>query len=128
MFNHFVFLVGLPGSGKTTYGNSIKLEKSVFIDDIKDFNLITNAAKIFDTIFVSDPKLCDDEIRKLASARITNMYPYVVIEWVFWENSPEKAWNNVVRRNDGRKISKRYIEDLSKKYNPPKIDFKIWES
>lgn len=127
MFNHFVFLVGLPGAGKTTYGNSIKLEKSVFIDDIKDFSAITSATENHDTIIVSDPKLCDDEIRKLASARMSNTYNHVLIEWVYWENDPIKAWNNVVRRNDGRKISKRYIEDLSKKYNPPKIDMKIWE-
>lgn len=126
MYNNFIFLVGLPGSGKTKYGESIHIENSAFIDDIRDFNALVDAAHTFKCVIAADPNLCDDDIRKLATARLTNLYPYAKIDWLFWENSVDKAWANVNRRNDGRIISRYSIELLSKKYNPPKVDFKIW--
>lgn len=123
-----ILLVALPGSGKTYFGTNNTPENGVFIDDICDFSLLQKASTEYETVMVSDPKLCDDEVRRFAKQKIHQTFSNVKIEWVFWENNPTKSFKNVCLRNDGREISQQYIEELSSKYHPPKVDMKIYET
>jgi hypothetical protein len=41
----------------------------------------------------------------------------ISINFISFENDPQAAWANVCRREDGRVISKAYVERLSKFYN-----------
>ena len=123
-----ILLIGLPGSGKTHYGNSLISSKNKFIDDIKEFSSISDALKEYDELIVSDPYLCIDYYRECAVKLFKENFPEISLKWIFWENNPEKAYKNVVNRNDGRVISKNFVFDLSKKYNPPNITFNVYEN
>ena len=112
-----IVLVGLPGCGKTYYGNKIKNDQIIFIDDIKTFKEIENNYNKYDNFIMSDSHLCLKKNRDKAYKILKNMFSK--IEFIFWENDLEKAWNNVVKRNDGRKISKHFVKFLSNNYNIP---------
>jgi tRNA uridine 5-carbamoylmethylation protein Kti12 len=119
-------IVGLPGCGKTHYAS--KLAKSSnnahIIDDIKSISDLPENGKYTD-IIITDPYFCMDTVRELALTHLTNKY--TSIEWVFFENDPEKCITNVLHRNDGRKV-REIIRVLSKKYNPPVDKIKpIWQ-
>jgi hypothetical protein len=121
--NEYTVLVGLPGCGKSYYGRALlkSLNKSIFLDDIKDFSEVILSRCFYDNIIIADPWLCDDKIRKLAVEKLPGAY------WLFWENDPEQCWKNIQGR-DSRVISKDFINDLSKKYHPPKVDMKVWRN
>lgn len=126
MLNKLIILVGLPGSGKTYYGNSILPENAVFLDDLTDFDLLMGASKYNEVIIVSDPHLTNDLTRKNAEKLLANAFPDVEIEWLFWENDPTQAFKNVLNRNDGREVSCPFIDALAQRYNPPRVDFPVF--
>lgn len=127
-----IFLVGLPGSGKTHYGNEISKKKdTIFLDDFNgNLNELSIYSETYKTIIIADPKLCrnvNNYILKCTNIIKIN-FGKIEIEWVLWENNIKKAWENVCKRNDGRKISYTFMESLSKQYKPPKITKKIWQT
>lgn len=114
----FIFLVGLPGAGKTYYGKQID---GLFLDDICQTCGIGRLKEGFiqQTVIVADPSLCLPFNRKCAELIVNQYHPGCEIEWVFWDNNFEQCWVNVEQREDGRKISKYGIKELSKKYAIP---------
>jgi len=128
--NQLIILVALPGSGKSFYGNSLKKllgTSSNFLDDIKDLNLLEESIRNYKTTIIADPLLTSDKTRKLAESYLISKFPKVPIQWIFWENNLENAWENVKKRNDGRIVSKSFLKHLSSEYNPPHIDFKVYK-
>jgi hypothetical protein len=122
-------IVGLPGSGKTHYGIQLlkNKENCLFLDDIDDRSEIPDSG-IYDEVVITDPNFCLPLIRNLAN-EILKYKGYTHINWIFFENDKEKALNNVVYRNDGRKVEN-LINLLHTKYSIPN-DYKplvIWQS
>jgi len=114
-------IAGLPGSGKSFLGTEMAKNGSSFIDDISMIGIVPleNAIKKYEHIIIADVFLCEERTRELAVKRLKSLgIKKKEIEWIFFENNPEKCLKNVERRDDGRKV-KLLIEDLSKDYVIP---------
>lgn len=118
-------LVGLPGSGKTYLGNSLQNENRIYIDDIRKDTLGSLRKLVekqkFPDIIISDVWLCEEKERNKCKAWLSWHAPDYEIEWIFFENSPDKCLENVKRRNangDCRKVEG-LIRQLTKEYVIP---------
>jgi adenylate kinase family enzyme len=110
-------LVGLPGSGKTTFGK----DHDCFIDDISIVGL-NELRKAIDNkkehILISDVFLCRSVARELACRWFDEHAKGYELEWLYFENSPDKCKANVKKRNDGRLVND-LIDSLSLEYVIP---------
>lgn len=126
-------LVGLPGSGKTTLGNrmigddGVQLPdpNTIFLDDITVIGGIDelNEAIAFgwENIIVSDVFLCRPIDRANAVRWLEKNAQGYEVEWIYFENAPDKCYSNVRRRNAGgdpRKVGE-LIRELTKLYVIP---------
>jgi ABC-type oligopeptide transport system ATPase subunit len=121
------FLVGMPGSGKSTLGNSISDGATLFIDDI---SIITKNAKEYlsnlnvdgySQLIIADVFFCQESVRNAATKIVQEVFPNIPIEYLFFENSAEKCLINVEKRKengDDRKVEE-LIKILSKQYVIP---------
>jgi predicted kinase len=118
----FVFLVGLPGSGKTFIGKQIEEQSGgLFLDDICWTCGKDRLKELFTSqmVIVADPSLCRSENRFFAEKMVKEYHTGCEVEWIFFENDPEKCWNNIQQRSDGRKVSKYSLSNMSKRYKIP---------
>jgi hypothetical protein len=114
-----ILLVGLPGSGKTTYGQSLGFP---FIDDLIQnggFDALHRIDPSVKTLVVSDSGFIWLKATKIFLEVARAILPVTEVGYVVWENDPVTCYENVVRRNDGRIISKPAIEQMSKTYVYP---------
>lgn len=125
-------IVGLPGSGKTYISKEI-VEKSnaILFDDISNLDLLKKCVKDGrKDIVINDPHFCFEYVREIVNKKISKWSKgNVHIDWVFFENNPEKCWENVKRRNDQRKITQATIKFFSKFYQiPDSVEtLEVWE-
>jgi len=120
-----VVIVGLPGSGKTILGKELESKGYYFIDDISvcGLNKFLDAVKYqIDKIALSDCFLCKKKDREKCTVFLSKYTDN--IEWIFFENNPQKCYLNVDKRNDGRSV-KGLIDILSKEYNIPQDNKEI---
>lgn len=150
-----VCLVGLPGSGKTFVGRQIAIEnggEGWFFDDISQPRSQFDYAhaptvferfvsRITDPFFtqhlpkekhvavLTDVNLCEPEQREKAIETIRHYRPDAEIEWIFFENAPDKCRKNVFLRSDGRKVEET-IRRFSKSYVIPEgvTPRPVWQS
>lgn len=130
MIKKIIGLVGLPGSGKTTWAIKQDFQGGIYyIDDLNDVRNLHQDGyhENIEIIYFSDPHLCHDKTRKIAEKKIKEMHPMAALEWIFWENDPDAAWENVKDR-DNRIISKHWIKMLSDNYTPKGETNKIYRS
>lgn len=123
------FLVGLPGSGKTYLGELLAANDAnvTYLDDISvngGLNELQKAIHVLgaENIVVSDAFLCRQRDREQAVAVLKKMAPAYALEWVFFENAPEKCLRNADYRNKGlgaTRLVTRMIFDMSKEYAIP---------
>lgn len=116
-------LVGLPGCGKTTLGNHLTENdlNSIFIDDISicGINELKKAIELHSPlIVVADVYMCRTLDRGKAKQWLKDNAEMYEVEWVFFENAPDKCLKNVRKRNDGRTVEG-LIADLTKIYVIP---------
>lgn len=113
-------IVGLPGSGKSTFALSKINNDSFFIDDFSlNKHLLTDFIESGKKrLVITDPLLCE-VTKERAEQRLIFMLKHdnLEFEWFLFENDLNACWNNVFNRNDGRKISYSFLENLSKIYN-----------
>ena len=111
-------IIGLPGSGKTHLGQSLS---SNFIDDPKE-----KPIPYGENLVIADPNFCISRVRDEAIKYIQE-YGYQV-ECIYFENNPEQCKENVMNRNDGRKVMLT-IDYYSGLYNIPSgiIPRKVWQ-
>jgi hypothetical protein len=118
----FKVLVGLPGSGKTYLGETyfVKELGLLFFDDLAQrFRLDSLFPTGNYSIVVSDYSFIMADVRKKLVAKLNEMFGECSVEWWVWENDPEKCWENIERRGDGRVISKGFLLESSKQYTYP---------
>jgi hypothetical protein len=133
------FLVGLPGSGKTHYGNQIcDSGVGVYLDDISVMDDPLDSIKTYmgwPHILISDVFLCREQEREKAVRTVQKIAAAegceYDLEWVFFENNPDQCLKNVAHRakqGDTRPVAG-LIRDLTKEYKIPEgVEVrKIWD-
>jgi len=114
-----LFLIGLPGSGKTTYAKKfLKQTKSFLFDDVFLDSQLEELKALYNSgvrnIVVTSPVLCTKE----AQEKCFSLFPESDV--VYFENNIENCWANIIKRNDKEKIiTKDYLLRLSSKYFIP---------
>lgn len=101
-----VFIVGLPGSGKTCLGKT--LQGRVLIDDPKRVPTLNPNLKYV----ITDPHLCIPK----TFLQVSKLYPRAF--YYLFKNDLHQCWLNTKGRNDGRSITYEYMQWLSNQYDP----------
>jgi hypothetical protein len=125
-------LIGLPGSGKTTYINQFAPQYNAIFDDIlavEDVIRFKNTCKEFGgLIVIADCNLCNENNLYILEHILNNeIGREVKIEKIYFENNPDACRANVAMRNDGRNVEGS-ITNLSMIYSPPKDAIRIWSA
>lgn len=109
-----ILIIGLPGSGKTTYAKTLLDSDSVLIDDPKIFSEIVSSLGAKKIVIV-DPHLCTSLNREVAKDMLEKLD--LVVEEIYFENNPKQCLINAEKR--GTKNVKADIEYFSKRYFIP---------
>lgn len=137
--SNITMIVGLPGSGKTTYAKNLltaAYPQRLFDDPstnkkgIEDLRLyVRNGGHAI----VTDVYCTDPEVREIATAKMLswsqddwnpNSKYKVTLKWVFFENDLDACLANIKRRNEAdpklyRLISEPYLREASRRYIIP---------
>jgi len=119
-----IFIVGLPGSGKSYLGKKLAEQTNAigYFDDLSvaDKSVFERFKKLLfqkqGTIIVNDVYLCEPKHRESALNLIKEVNPK--IQWIYFENNLEKCRRNVEFRNDGRDVEGSLLR-FSKSYVIP---------
>lgn len=110
-----LIIIGLAGSGKTTYFNQhFSKDYEVFDDFISNFFDGEVMEKINEEICLIDPRLCDYEMFKKIMMEIEKFVDKSKIKLLLFENNPERCLINAQTR---KKNVAKMIEIYSKKYD-----------
>ena len=127
-------VVGLPGCGKSTLLQRFESEGLRIFDDFhanafgdsSDVEMSQLYFPLMDTLLagrdcaVSDIAFCIPERRSALLKAIRLRFPNEPIEWIYFENSPEKCRRNITRRNrDGMDRDLKALELFAEKYAVP---------
>jgi adenylate kinase family enzyme len=117
-------LVGLPGSGKSHYGRALAKERNIpFFDDCATDTDVWDKAVICiasgQDCVLADPGFCIDRIKKKFVDQIIALNNSIDLNFIYFANEPDVCVNNLSKRTDGRKVSKRFAYDLSNWYTVP---------
>lgn len=112
-------IVGLPGSGKSTFALKLMNDNNFLIDDfslnrhlLEDFK-----KKGMKELVITDPLLCETTIERAEKKlKLFLKSENVEFKWILFENDLSNCWTNVFNRNDDREISYNFVKELSKKY------------
>jgi len=124
-----IVIIGMPASGKTYLARSLLCPDGILLDDISLIGLPALKAAIGkEQIIITDPFLCRESQRKLAEKHLAEIAPDYEVQWIFFENAPEKCLKNVAHRKDGR-IVEGFIRQLTKDYAIPNgvKPLEIWQ-
>lgn len=131
MKRRVTFIVGLPGSGKTTYiaDRMDSFEDSVVLDDLnvgnafKSTKVLNEAIASGKDIVIADCYLVFRETR----ARAIEIFKGFEQEWIFFENDPAACMENVKERADGRAVASTIMHFTKGYYIPPEVvPFKVF--
>ena len=111
-----LIIIGLAGSGKTTYfQENLSNKYELFDDFISNFFNGEIIEKINEEICLIDPRLCDFEIFKNIMTEIEKYIDRSKIKLILFENNPERCLVNSRMRQ--KKNVEKMIEIYSKKYD-----------
>lgn len=111
-----LIIIGLAGSGKTTYfQQNLSNKYELFDDFISNFFNGEIIEKINEEICLIDPRLCDFEIFKNIMIEIEKYIDRSRIKLMLFENNPEQCLINSQMRK--KKNVEKMIEIYSKKYD-----------
>jgi predicted kinase len=100
-----ILIVGLPGSGKTHLANTKYVPKGfLLLDDPRTKDELIEHLRTGVDLVITDPHLCKHNFRNIAKDLLES-WSYQV-EFVYFENNPEKCRKLIKHRNDGRLIER----------------------
>lgn len=123
-------IAGLPASGKSHLAEQLwlrypepRFDHVWWIDDIQEQSQLPGhrTAQTLEHLIITDPHFCRASTRALVEQRMREDYN-TAVEWIFFENDPERCRANVARRQLIRKDSRTVlgmIHILSKIYTIP---------
>jgi hypothetical protein len=97
--NSIIIIVGMPGAGKTSYGNSIKKENDRIFDDVTSFLIINEEFTSRRNIFISS-LYCDGYRYKNLIKSLCIANPKEVIQTICFDLNTEQSIINVKHRED----------------------------
>lgn len=127
-------IVGLPGCGKTTLLQKMESEGFRIFDDFhanafgdsSDVEMSQKYFPLMDALLaeqdcaVSDIAFCMPERRSALLKAIKVRFPNEPIEWIYFENSPEKCRSNIKQRDrEGIDRDLRALELVAERYVIP---------
>ena len=116
--SNILIIVGLPGSGKTKLAEKINEDngyKYRLLDDPTNFDKDIRPY-LGEDLIITDPHLCFEKNRTKCEEMIKNVDSTIKIDWIFFENDPEKCLVN--SNNRSKKVSS-FIQNYSKFYTIP---------
>lgn len=130
-----IIVVGLPGAGKSTklhefrssntglsiedfHGNAFG--DSPAVKDSRHYRALLEALRAGHSCVIADIEFCDPHRRDCLQQTIVAELPNVQIEWIYFENAPEKCDRNIRLRNRQR-VDKdlRALVDVAGRYVIP---------
>lgn len=122
-------LIGLPGSGKSTFiKNSIEEYNSVFDDIISQKDItrfVEDCNEYGGLVVLADCNLCSSISMALFERTVeVHIKRELKIEKIYFENNPVACRHNVRKRNDGRDVEGSIV-NLSSEYHPPEDAIKV---
>jgi len=137
-------VIGMPGSGKTTYLKKILSEGAIdcYFDDYQngaprengpdsratsDPRLSPNYPKVMaamvagQNVAIADIRYCVPEEEKLICDFAAAEFPDVAIVLTYFANDPDACRHNVRLRNREERVERelRHIDNMTLQYNPP---------
>jgi hypothetical protein len=125
-------VIGLPGSGKTALlekmrGQGFRIfddfragEDAPFVEMSQNFGPLMDELLAGKDCAVSDIAFCEPEFRSEFFKSIQTRLPRQGIEWIYFENAPEKCRNNLKRENGAHlEHDLRDLEQFSTRYTIP---------
>ena len=120
-YKKIIFIVGLPGSGKTTFAKSFGLP---ILDDPKQLWEVTSFVDCLKgTGIIVDPNLCIQYNLTKAKDWVEGL-DVEQIEVIYFENNPQQCLINSRKRVD--KPVEQYISYLSRIYEPQGPVIPVW--
>lgn len=136
MPGRLLLIAGLPGSGKSTYGNKLKstIGATDYVDDYhrnavnnnpaidhgRAYHELVAGLRRGETWIASDIVWCQPAKRRALEAEFRRLVPDVVMEWHF-PAVDEATCRDRVRKRQGRDVEAelRKIDELSPEYHVP---------
>lgn len=139
-YGHLIVVVGLPGSGKTTYMQSLQVSNPAYVlfDDYQGkaynsdpdprlsehFGHLVSVLKQGQTAVVSDVRYCDSGERNAFLGAILNAAPNVALSFTYFQNNPDLCKANIQARGREDRVRDELVlvDELTRLYAVPSIE------
>nr|QBK90313.1 MAG: AAA domain protein [Pithovirus LCPAC102] len=113
-----VIIIGLPGSGKTTYSKTLSDTYEIHDDFIFNFfnGEVIKSIRNNRKVCLNDPRLCNISVFCKYMKKILKYISTDDIKLILYENDIEKCRNNIIRRGDYGNIEYN-LNDFSSAYD-----------
>lgn len=110
-----IFIVGLPGSGKTTLGKKLAAKNNAILLD--DFCILKEEEIVCgERLIITDPTACLSNKNNILEI-IESRFGPVDLEFIAFANDPDQCIRNIAGR-DEQKIPGAYIKTIASRYKP----------